>query len=69
MLEIIFFVLSIVVFIKLLKFTFKVTWGITKFVFMLLFWPLVFAAFAAGLMLLAIPVLLVIGICTSVISV
>ncbi len=61
----VFLILMIAVFGKLLIFAVKATWGITKILFTLVFFPLVLIGLvAAGLMYIALPILLVVGIIT-----
>lgn len=69
MLEAIYTIISIIVFFKLLKFMFKAAWGITKFVVGLIFWPIIILVAVMGLIWIAIPILIIVGILTSVVSV
>lgn len=63
MLTIIFAVLMISVFWKLIMFAIKATWAITKCVFMFLLLPIALIVLAAlGLFYLAIPILVIVGI-------
>lgn len=63
MLEFLFIVLMLVIFGRLAIFAFKLTWGITKVVFTLIFLPLILiGALISGLISIAFPVLIVIGI-------
>lgn len=63
MLDIIFYVLLFVVFGRIAFFAFKLAWGFTKILFTLIFLPfaLLFAVFS-GLLSLALPALIIIGI-------
>lgn len=63
MLDILFYVLLFVVFGRIAFFAFKLAWGFTKVLFTLILLPftLLFAVFS-GLLSLAFPVLVVIGI-------
>jgi len=70
MLEFLFLILMIIVFGKLFVFGVKATWGITKFLVTVLFLPLILTAlFLGGLVSLALPILVVVGVfsmfCTS----
>ena len=58
-----FLLLLVVIFGRLTYFAFKLTWGITKIIFTLVFLPisLIFALFS-GLIKIAFPALLVIGV-------
>ena len=63
MLTIIFWVLMLMTFGKILKFAIKAAWGITKIVVSLVFLPiaLIFLVLQ-GLLILALPILLVVGV-------
>ena len=67
MLTLLFNILMIGIFGKMIGLAFRATWGITKIVFSLVVLPVVaiVAAFA-GLMTIALPVLLVVGIITLI---
>jgi len=70
MLEFLFLILMIIVFGKLFVFGVKATWGITKFLVTVVFLPLILTAlFLGGLVSLALPILVVVGVfsmfCTS----
>ena len=61
----IFLLLMIAVFGKLIFFAVKMTWGVTKILFTLVFFPLILIGLVmAGLMHIALPILLVVGIIT-----
>lgn len=63
MLELFFTILMIGIFGKLLIFSFKATWGITKILFTIVFLPIILILMVlAGLVSLALPILLVIGV-------
>lgn len=63
MLTFIFTILMIVVFGKLLFFAIKAAWGITKILLYIVFLPLLLIGLAvAGLVYIAIPVLVIVGI-------
>ena len=67
MLELIFGIMMLVVFGKLFIFGMKATWGITKFLVMLVFLPLgLIAMVLGGLFTLALPVLILIGVISLV---
>ena len=57
------------VFGKLIGLAFRATWGITKIVFRLIFLPVVLIGLVlAGLMYIALPLLVVIGIAVLVLA-
>ena len=61
--SIIFIILMFIVFGKLLKFAIKATWGIAKIVVSLIMLPLFLVVLVlSGLLVLALPILLVVGI-------
>ena len=61
--SIIFIILMFIVFGKLLKFAIKATWGIAKIVVSLIMLPLFLVGVVlSGLLVLALPILLVVGI-------
>ena len=63
MFEIIFFILMIVVFGKILKFAVKAAWGLSKIVVSVVLLPLFLIGLVfKGLMAIALPVLIIIGI-------
>lgn len=63
MLTLLFMVLMIVVFGKLLVFALKASWGIVKVLLTIVFLPLVLVCLVlAGLVYVAVPVLLVVGL-------
>lgn len=63
MLTILFLVLMILVFGKVLGFAIKASWGILKILFGVIFLPLVLIALLlAGLIYVAFPVLLILGV-------
>ena len=67
MLTFIFTILMLVVFGKLLIFEIKAAWGITKILLYIVFLPLILIGLAvAGLIYVAIPVLIVVGIISLV---
>lgn len=67
MLTLLFTFLMLVVFGKLLVFSVKASWGIAKILLTVVFLPFILIAMAfAGLMVLALPVLLIVGVCTFV---
>ena len=69
MLTVIYCIVSIWVFFKLMGVLLKATWGLTKFIVGLVFWSIVIAAALIGLIWLALPILIVVGILTSVVRV
>lgn len=63
MLELLFAVLMITVFGKLFIFGVKATWGITKILVTVVFLPLILIGLVVGgLITLALPILLVVGV-------
>ena len=63
MLELLFAVLMITIFCKLFVFGMKATWGITKILVTVVFLPLILIGLVlGGLVSLALPILLVVGI-------
>ena len=69
MLTAIYCIVSIWVFFKLMKVLAKATWGLTKCVIGLIFWPIVIVAALLGLIWIALPILLIVGIMTSVVRI
>lgn len=67
MLTLLFMVLMVVVFGKLLVFALKASWGIVKVLLTIVFLPLVLVCLVlAGLVYVAVPVLLVVGLFSMV---
>ena len=63
MLTFIFICLMFGIFGKLIGLEFKMTWGITKVLFTLVFLPVILIALAiGGLVTIALPILIVVGI-------
>jgi len=63
MLTFLFFILMLAVFGKILGFAIKATWGISKIVFSVVLLPLFLIALVLkGLLTLALPILVIIGI-------
>ena len=63
MLSIVFFILLVVVFGKLVLFAFHAAWGIAKILLTLVFLPVILVAMVlGGLIYLAMPILLIVGI-------
>lgn len=69
MLTAIYCIVSIWVFFKLMKVLVKATWGLTKCVIGLIFWPIVIGMALMGLIWIALPILLIVGIMTSVVRI
>ena len=69
MLTAIYGIVSLWVFFKLMKVLLKATWGLTKCVIGLIFWPIVIAAALLGLIWIALPILLIAGIMSMAITV
>ncbi len=67
MLSLLFSVFMLVVFGKLLVYAVKASWGIAKILLTVVFLPIILVVMAVvGLMSFALPVLLIVGICTFV---
>lgn len=63
MLTLLFIVLILAVFGKLLAFAIKATWGITKIVVTVVLFPLILIAMVfAGLFTLVLPILIIVGL-------
>ncbi len=63
MLELLFAVLMITIFSKMFVFGMKATWGITKIIFSLVLLPIALIGLViGGLVSLALPILLVVGV-------
>ncbi len=63
MLNLLFTILMIMVFGKLIGFAIRATWGITKVLVTLVFFPLILIGMVlGGLIYLAFPVLLIVGL-------
>lgn len=69
MLAAIYCIVSIWVFYKLMGVLLKATWGLTKCIIGLIFWPIVIAAALLGLIWLALPVLIIAGIVASIVRI
>ena len=69
MLTLLFMILMITVFAKLIGLAFRLTWGITKVVLTVVFFPLIMIGmFCVGLVKLAIPILLIVGLVSFIVS-
>ncbi len=63
MLTILFLLLMIVVFGKLIWLAIRAAWGITKVLFSIVFLPIVLIVLAlSGLMVVALPILIIVGL-------
>ncbi|MDC7279263.1 MULTISPECIES: hypothetical protein [Pseudobutyrivibrio] len=63
MFTLLFFVLFFMVFGKMIGFAFRATWGLTKILFSVVFLPLILIGLVfGGLLYIAFPVLLVVGL-------
>ena len=69
MLTAIYCIVSIWVFFKLIKVLVKATWGLTKCVIGLIFWPIVIMAALFGLIWIALPILIIVGIMSMAVTV
>ena len=69
MLEILFAICMLWVFGKLFFFGLRAAWGITKLLFVVVFFPLIFILMVlGGLIYIAFPILIVVGIVSWIIS-
>ncbi len=68
MLTAIYCIVSIWVFFKLMKVLVKATWGLTKCAIGLIFWPIVIIMALLGLIWIALPILLIIGIMSMAVA-
>lgn len=67
MLTLLFTILMLVVFGKLLLFSIRASWGLVKILLTVVFLPVILVVMAAvGLMSLALPVLLIVGVVTLI---
>lgn len=63
MITILFMILFVSIFWKLIKFSWKAAWGVTKLLLVLVFLPLILVGLVlGGLLIIAFPVLLIVGI-------
>lgn len=63
MMTILFFILFFMIFGKLIKFAFKMTWGIMKVALFFVFLPLILVGLVfKGLLFIALPLLLLVGL-------
>lgn len=69
MLTAIYCIVSLWVFFKLMKVLVKATWGLTKCIIGLIFWPIVIIFALMGLIWVALPILLIIGIGSAIVAV
>lgn len=69
MLELIFTILMFVIFGKILFFAIKAAWGITKILFAIIFLPAILVGLVlGGLIYVAFPVLVIIGIISLLVT-
>lgn len=69
MLTLIFAILMIIIFAKLIKLAVKMTWGITKILFNLVLLPIVLICMViSGLIYIALVILIIVGIVSLVAS-
>lgn len=67
MMSLLFMILMIWIFWKLIKLSVKATWGIAKVLFTLVFLPIVLVVLVfAGLLSIAFPILLIVGVVTLI---
>lgn len=70
MLNFIFVILMLLVFGKLISFAIRATWGLTKIVLFLILLPVILIMmFFGGLVVLALPILVVVGIISMLIKI
>ena len=69
MLTAIYCIVSIWVFFKLMKVLLKATWGLTKCVIGFIFWPIVIGMALLGLIWVALPILIIVGIMSMAVTV
>ena len=69
MLTAIYCIVSIWVFFKLMGVLLKATWGLTKCIIGLIFWPIVIGFALMGLIWIALPILIIVGLATSIVRV
>ena len=63
MITILFMILFVSIFWKLIKFSWKAAWGLAKLLLVLVFLPLILVGLVlGGLLIVALPVLLIVGI-------
>ena len=63
MLSLLFTILTIMVFVRLLGFAIRATWGITKVLVTFVFFPLILIGLVlGGLIYLALPILVIVGL-------
>ena len=69
MLTLLFTLLMIVVFGKIIMLAFKATWGITKIICSIIFLPVILICMAVGgILSIALPILIIVGIGTLFVS-
>lgn len=67
MLTMLFVFMMFAVFGKLIAFSFRAAWGLTKYLLWLVFLPvIIIGIFAAGLVYLALPILTIVGIISMI---
>ena len=70
MLTLLFMIVMIGVIGKIIGFAFRMSWGLLKILFTIAFWPLILIGMViAGLIEIAFPILIVIGLITLVTSI
>ena len=70
MLSLLFIIFFFWIFGKMMVFAFRASWGIMKIMFTLVFLPLIlFGLLIRGLVYIALPVLLIVGICSLIMRV
>ena len=69
MLTLIFAIMMIGVFVRLIGFAIRLSWGFFKILLALIFLPgIIIAVYASGLLYLALPILAIVGLVSLVIS-
>ena len=62
MFTILFLILALFLFFKLIGFMFRVSFGIGKLILAIIFWPIILLIAIIGLAWLALPILIIIGV-------
>lgn len=69
MFTILFGILMLIIFGKILGFAIRASWGLIKILFTIVLLPLILVGLViAGLIYLAVPLLLIVGVCAAVFS-
>lgn len=69
MFAILFGILMLIIFGKILGFAIRASWGLIKILFTIVLLPLILVGLViAGLIYLAVPLLLIVGVCATIFS-